>query len=259
MKLVKPTISIPQTHDKIRGFAAPLTIAPARDGGNVEADMSCIGNLVPKMNFWQRLKYLFTGKVPDELKKGKVDPPPISMGEITRIKEKAEADGEAGRYSASYTTFAGCDIKLVFVEGLSADACRDEIERAYMPSRIELINESREKHCHVIGEGQAISVRAAWSDENEKVMSTGDLICIQFDRDALKFTDEVEGSMHLLALAANEYGDLATFILPNIQFTSWSWGISIDDLVSEVYLTFEADEPMYWGRMARLTSTSDDS
>ncbi len=88
------------------------------------------------------------------------------------------------------------------------------------------------------------SVKTIWDEE--RLRSIGDLQCVMFDRSIFNLIDNQDGPVHLLLSASTEYGDLSTFVIPNFKTTSWSWGIAVDDLVSEEYFTFEGDEPKYW-------------
>jgi hypothetical protein len=274
--LHKPTVERPehrgfQTLHKIDACASPVNLfTPPADKGKDIA-----GDLLPPLNmsFWKRLKYLFTKKVSVKDRSGGPIAPSIAViheqlkddeagknGEPKRVFD-GEVSSKGGMYADTYTTFAGCDIKIIAVPGLPTKPTREEILEAWRgPSgatpreRVMFTTKTR-----VIGELQAISTQTVWTKEQvpndlgiknvqDVVKTVGDLIYIMFDRDALKHTwSEMEGDhLHILLAAANEYGDLATMILPNVKLTSWSWGISIDDLVSEAHMEYEADEPMYW-------------
>lgn len=240
--LKRPTTSQLEIPGKIRGYSSSLVFSSVKSS-NEEAEAFCIGTLVPKMSFWQRVKYLFTGRVPAEAKKGKISPPPFDVDEFKNDSNKQIV---SERHGYSYTTFAGCDMKIIFIHGLEEGVSREEIERTYFVGQ-DL--EKRKDHCVVVGEAQTISVRTVWPEESDVPKTIGDLSCIQFDASLFDKLSEINGNFHLMCVGANEYGDLATFILPNFSFTSWSWGIAADDLVSEELFTFEADEPMYWNWM----------
>lgn len=213
------------------------------------------------------------------------------------------AAGPGSQYAASYTTFAGCDIKAVFGS-------------------------------NTIGEIQAISVQVTREKAGIYTMGSpnprsfsrgkrgiaGSLIFIQFDRDALleemhelKFQgdiDEISGQrgdpgtnslawelnsvgdsgatagspigvpigasstltqqesdldsvdsdqmvlepfyadqippFDITLAAANEYGDLAVMGIFGVEFLNESWGISIDDLVSEKQYTYLCRNLSWW-------------
>jgi hypothetical protein len=258
--MYKPSPGVCRPQDKICGVPAIRPLV--RDHEREEVKASYSGSLLPpKMGFWSRLKYLFTGKVSKKDKSGPIDPPPVLPSEIDPGLQVASAN-----YGTSYTTFAGCDMKVVFVKGLGEKPTREEITDVYLngtghgklsPQECTMkgINK-QEEHCLVVGEIQAISMKTFWDKEEvdrHSLVYTGDVVkvagdarFIMFDRSTIKRIEEMGENVHVLLLAASEYGDLSTFVLPRFKITSWSWGIAVDDLVSEEVVEFEADEPMYW-------------
>lgn len=246
-----PTVEVPEPQNRIRACGASL-IHPALPDRK-EIDVSYGGSLVPpKMRFWERFKYLFTGKVPKPAKlRGPIEPPPVKPGEIA---EGGKLITSGSEYAVSYTSFAGCDMKLVVTYGLGDTPTMEELLYAAHPSygaktmreAVTTKQDYRSEHARTIGEAQAISLKTVFPEGSTAPISVGEVCFILFDKSIMKLINEVEGSMHLVLLAANEYGDLSAFALTNFRPTSWRWGISIDDLISEEWVTFEADEPIYW-------------
>ena len=257
--MYKPTVETPchVNHLPTRAPGIQLTVPSVEER---ERSFLYKSLMLPEMNFWQRFKYLFTGKKPMSwhISHPPVTPQDINPAEakksIQSVKEKA--------YSHSYSTFAGCDIRATIVYDIGDNPTRKEVFRTTSPGmlkdesldeymvRLEAIHSA---HCIPIGEIQTISVKTTWKEYHKQgsstkdvVISVGDLCCIVFDRSLADRLNQIKGPMHLLLTCANEYGDQSTFVLSNFKVTSWSWGISVDDLVSEEHLMFEADEPMHW-------------
>jgi len=194
-----------------------------------EIDATYLGNQFSEMTFWQRLKFLFTGKTPKRT--NSITPPPVMPADIN--PDFVTKPGDPGIVTdRSYTTFAGCDIKLFEVRDIESDATREEI-----------LETKKTDKCKAIGEVQGISFNVDLSSHQ----TDGSLLCILFNESIItRFKKYKSYPTHLILEACDEYGNRSNCIIPNIKFEDLSWGISVDDLVSEEHLVFRADEVMYW-------------
>ncbi len=205
-----------------------------------------------KMTWWDRLKFLFSGRPKDIL------PPPFDLEEVFGNQvTKPMVKSDLGR---SYTTFAGCDVKTILVRGIGSDPSREEVIKAWSDHLHR--KENRKGSCKVVGEasmislvatvptseGQSYNLKSKEITERARpeIVTRGELICILFDRSNMKTLDRTD--QHLLLVAANEYGDQSTFVIPHFEITGYSWGISTEDLVSEEHFLFEGKEPMHWAQ-----------
>lgn len=174
------------------------------------------------------------------------EPPMLNREAINKLfpKEMTETERMArdklfreGKYAASYTTFAGCDMRFCLVPHLETRDLQ-EYRKAYGIGR-----------GHTLGSVQAISMVSKRTKERraERIISGGTLVAILFDKSLLP---RLEEGGDLVLMAANEYGDLSMMVLPDFKIVEHRWAISIDDLVSEEEFDYEAGRPIPWDWVA---------
>jgi hypothetical protein len=122
---------------------------------------------------------------------------------LSFFKRKKKANPSLWR---GYSSFSGIDLKPYF--------------------------EYRDGTIEVIAEIQAIS----WAGLDS---INGEIISIVFDRSNL---DNLKGVKNIYLVACTEYGSLSAAILREINIVDYSYGISIDDIVSKEHIYFEANE-----------------
>lgn len=125
--------------------------------------------------------------------------------------EKKELDEFLGNtrppseFTKGYNSFSGVDIKIYFQD---------------------------EKGKKAIGTVQGFSYQK--QVEDGKIKLYGSAAFIQFDK-----TENLLGKcVRMLAVAANEYGNISIVMDEEIFFDTQSYGIAVDDIVSEEYYTF---------------------
>lgn len=232
----KPTVEIPiqKTGRRIQSYSKSFLRA-----GAPEIKSLCLETITSKMGFWNRLKYLFTGKAPKRT--GPITPPVVMPKDIGILKEEVQSSYSEDEYNA----FAGQDIRFGLVYGLGENPTREELLWVADPLYRGTREEVGPGSCMPLNEVQAISVLVTVS----KPQSVGDLICVHFEESLISKLEKLEDPLHLIAFAANESGVRCSFALPNFKITSWSWASSVDDLISEEKMVYEADVPMYWEKI----------
>ncbi len=115
-----------------------------------------------------------------------------------------------------FTSFSGIDIKVYFEDSEGNFICVPEIQAI---------------SCICQPDGQA----------------RGDIIVLLFDGDVLAYLPIQAKNM--LMVAANEYGTLCYQRFTDIKFCNKRWGVSIDDIVTEMVTEFSAEGYVSWKKV----------
>lgn len=91
--------------------------------------------------------------------------------------------------------------------------------------------------------------------DNPEDKVRGTIISIIFDGDTL--THLPFKPKNMLMVACNEYGALCYTRFKNIVLGARSWGISIDDIIGEVRVDFEAESCVHWKNVTNLRRYED--
>jgi hypothetical protein len=157
---------------------------------------------------------------------------------MAKASELAMAE-EAGKtvkqaFSRSYSSFSGIDIKVYLsnerelVYDYKDQATYNEWSKKYV-SLPELQAISYKINLHGVGEGE------------DPVKGT--VILVMFDRSHI---DTIQQYKHLHLVAANEYGHLCRMSLQDVTWLEASYGVSIDDIVSEERVDYSARRIIPW-------------
>jgi len=216
-------------------------------GGVEKKEMTAYSNplLPPKMTFWERLRFLLTGRTSAQRNVEKVLEKQ-NLRVVDLLKEPGGAEATKPLLPIlPYHTFAGCDIRVFVIERDT----RNPASREELAEIIASWMEGKDSSLRVssLGEVQGISVEAVPPPTNKvlrSVIGRGSLLTVQFEKNLLLYLDP--GYSVDLVLTTVDGGDRMMMVLPDFKITGWRWAISIDDLVSETIYDYESMEPLQW-------------
>jgi len=107
--------------------------------------------------------------------------------------------------------------------------------RAFSGVDTKLFVEYQDGKVEVLPEVQAISI----SSNNLDPISRGEIIAILFDRSSLPKLQKVK---NIALIATTEYGDRSASAFKGVEVTDYSFGISIDDIITEERILFDFKE-----------------
>lgn len=150
-----------------------------------------------------------------------------------------ETDAE-GNWSKEHSSFSGVDVKIYF-----------EYKEDYKD--FEPFTGEGQGEC--IPDIQAISWSVQytrpknWAEDwlPDLPSIEGTIIAIVFDRDTISLRKD--GVKNIYLESVNEYGNGMNARLNNITFTNQSYGVSIDDIISELNWTYTAESFDHWKKI----------
>lgn len=134
----------------------------------------------------------------------------------------------------SYNSFSGSDIKAYWsYEG----------EMAFYRDANEYGEWSKKYHC--VPELQYVSFKSNYGYA-EPHDTEGTLTFVVFDRSVAQ---QLPQSTNLFLVACNEYGNMAIMSFHNLRKRTLSYGVSVDDIVSEERVDFKAERMQPWRKL----------
>jgi len=143
----------------------------------------------------------------------------------------ATEETKTSEHSHSYNSFSGCDVKVYLSD-------EPDIKFGYKNADEYLEWHQRYK---CVPEVQAVSFKVSLTTEVDGVGGT--LMVVMFSKSLLKTLLEYK---HMHLIVANEYGYLAYMSIKHITWQELSYGIAIDDIISEERFDFVAQKIVPW-------------
>ena len=131
--------------------------------------------------------------------------------------------------AATYKFYSGCDYSIYLIKHLPKVVGEDPSPESYLEAT------KGEKAIPFIS---GISC----SFDRVKDVIAGTIIAI-LSTESLTYRLVKDGDYDLVLKASDEYGGLSIMALPYFEVSEVSWGMGIDDLITEETFTFSAREP----------------
>jgi hypothetical protein len=131
--------------------------------------------------------------------------------------------------AVTYKFYSGCDYTFYLIEHLPKVCGEDPSPESYLEA-------VRGKTAIPFISGISFSFNKG------KGVVEGTILSI-LSTESLTYRLVKEGDWDFVGKVADEYGGLSIMVLPNFRINQTSWGMGIDDLVTEENFTFSASEP----------------